>query len=432
MVSRPLGVGYRSKWVVILLGLCLPLHWAAANGFRNPPEGGRALALPNGRTALIDDATAVTHNPANLLDMAGPGYVEGLTVVHSERDYKGVSGSGTTDEPWGFIPWFFIATPVDLELGGEKKEAAVGIGISSPFGQATEWSETGPFAFTAPFLGEILTVAISPTVAMRVHPKVQVGVGVNAMYSRLKIKQRFPWSVATGDPTDIPGTARFEGDGTSAGVFGGISFDVAPNHRISAVAKSEIKVDYEGDFDINNIPGDLGFPLNLAIKPRTDFASEITFPASYIIAYGWQASEKLHLGADLEWVQFSSYDVLPLDIQSNNVLLPVRDVPQDWDDTITVGLGAEYDLNRNVVLRGGYGWLESPIPEETLAPTLPDPSRHILTVGIGYEKGRHGFDLAYLFSIYDDLDVTSNVNPAYLGEYDSETHVVSVSHRFVF
>ena len=134
----------------------------------------------------------------------------------------------------------------------------------------------------------------------------------------------------------------------------------------------------------------------------------------------------------MEWVEFSSYDALPIDIGANQALLPVSALAQDWDDIWTFGAGADWNCNANWVVRGGYKFMPSPIPSATLAPTLPDSDKHQLSAGVGYSTGVHHVDVAVACSFYEDLSVTDNQNPAYNGDYDITSQIVSISYSLDF
>jgi long-chain fatty acid transport protein len=107
-------------------------------------------------------------------------------------------------------------------------------------------------------------------------------------------------------------------------------------------------------------------------------------------------------------------------------------VPQNWKDTWTFGCGADWKATTDLTLRAGYIFLESPVPDETLAPTLPDTSRHVLSVGAGWHHGPSRIDLAYGYSVIADREVTRNQNPAYNGTYESNSHLMSVSYGYSF
>jgi len=185
-----------------------------------------------------------------------------------------------------------------------------------------------------------------------------------------------------------------------------------------------VEIEYDGDTDVTGFTGPLA--------PRSDFDSEIEFPAVVTFGYGVTIGEKLRVGADVEWFEFSRFDELPVDVGVNGAfgLFPPS-VPQDWDDIWTFGLGADYQLSDEWILRAGWIYLESPIPEETLAPTLPDEDRSVFSVGAGYSAEQHGLDVAYAISDWD-RDIDSNLNPATIGGYDATFQIVQVSYTFAF
>jgi long-chain fatty acid transport protein len=222
------------------------------------------------------------------------------------------------------------------------------------------------------------------------------------------------------------GKAEFCADGEGFGVNAGILWEMCERHSLAFTYRSAVSVEMEGDFKLGGIPP--GFPA----APRSDFETEIDFPAVLGLGYGFEASEKLRLGADVEWIGFSDYDVLPLDAGANTPLLPAPAIPQDWEDSWTFGFGGDYRLSDELVLRAGYIFIESPIPDETFSPTLPDADRHVLSVGLGYEQGANRLDAAYALSLFEDRDIRGNVNPAYDGEYGIESHLMSISYAYTF
>lgn len=409
------------RTALILTATALIPAVAWANGFRNPPEGAAQLGRSAARTTLADDATVVAHNPANMLDLAEREILASATFIYGETDYSGPMGrSGTSEDPWKVIPSIFYTSPL------QDGQMAWGIGIFSPYGQSTEWAKDGPFMGVSPYFAEMQMADISPAFAVEVTEQVQVGVALDLVWSELSFDQLYPWSSVTGDPSSPVGDANFEGDGFGAGAHVGVTWQVAEAHRLAFNYQSSYSIDYEGDFKVSNVPP--GAP----IRPSSDFKTEITFPTILTLGYGVDLGERLRLGAEVEWIEFSKYDQLDIDIGANNMLLPTRTIPQNWDDTWTFGVGGDYDLNEDFVLRAGYVYLESPVPDETLSPTLPDADRHLLSIGIGWRKGGHRVDAAYAYSIYDDRDISNNLNPAYNGTYDLNAHLMALSYAFDF
>jgi long-subunit fatty acid transport protein len=86
------------------------------------------------------------------------------------------------------------------------------------------------------------------------------------------------------------------------------------------------------------------------------------------------------------------------------------------------------------VVRAGYTWLPTPVPDETFMPVLTEGDKHVLGVGAGYRCGRHRLDLAYSYSITEDrkIDPAVNPNPAIAGTYEMEPHLASVTYGYQF
>lgn len=392
-----------------------------ANGFRNPPEGAAALGRGGGKVALTDDASSISHNPAALTGLSEPQAEAALTILRSKADFESPLGlTDETEDPWKLLPNLYAAWPF------EEQGIVAGIGVTTPFGQSTEWDKDGIFRYSAPYFAELRVVDVNPTIALKLNDKLSLGLGADVYVSDFTLKQVYRWSAATGVAAAPDGEARFEADGQGFGINAGLLWQMGDRHSLALTYRSAVSVDLDGDFEISGIPP--GFPA----APRSDFETEIDFPAVVALGYGFQPSEKLRIGADVEWVGFSDYESLPLDAGVNTLLLPAPLVPQNWDDIWTFGVGADYQLSDEWALRAGYIFLESPIPDETFSPTLPDADRHVLSVGLGYERGAHSVDVAYALSLFEDRDIQGNSNPAYDGEYCIKSQLMGISYAYAF
>jgi len=57
----------------------------------------------------------------------------------------------------------------------------------------------------------------------------------------------------------------------------------------------------------------------------------------------------------------------------------------DWKDAVMVRLGAEYVLNEDVTLRGGYAYGSNPVPSSTIFPVFPAIVENHITLGGSYK-----------------------------------------------
>jgi long-chain fatty acid transport protein len=407
--------------VVALSGM-VPGGIALADGFRNPPPTAEGLGIVGARYTMIDDASAAAYNPANLMGVQKSDLLLSLTMVRSEKDFTSPLGAkDSVKEEWALLPDLFYALPLE---GGR---AVAGIAVTTPYGQSSELDRDGYFSQFSPYFAEMRTVNLNPTVAYRLNDQLDVAVGLDVMWSDLELRQVFPWSMLTLDPASPNGTARFEGDGIGVGGNAGITWRPAAGHRVALVYRSAIDVDYEGDFTIDNVPG-AGTPAAVA-RSRTDFESTIKFPNVVALGYGVDLSDRLSVGAEVEWFQWSRYDQQTLDIAENAPLLGGRDtITTDWDDALNFGAGAAYRLDDQWTARASYIFLASPIPDETMLPVLAENDQHVISVGLGYASGAHRLDLAYGIGIYDDRDIDNNQQPALNGKYEFSSHLLAVSY----
>lgn len=404
---------------------------AQAEGFRNPPEGAASMGRVGGDMALDNDASAVSRNPANLVLLPGPQVEVGANIIHPQIKFtSGLTGvTDETEDPWKFLPYAFASMPL------KENQLALGLGVSFPFGQSTVWSKEGQFRYTAPYFAELRVMNINPALAAKVGDKLCLAVGADIYASDLEIRQYVSWANITGAPAP-DGVERLEGSGVGIGGNAALTWLLTDHQRLALTYRSPVKVNYDGYMRVSNIP------LGLMALPRADFNTEITFPGSAGLGYSIQCCEKLKLEADLEWIEFNSYDDLTLDADGNNPLLhpagdpvpPVapKTIAQDWKNAWTAGVGAEYQLCSAAVLRLGYQFIESPIPSNTLAPTLPDDDRHVVSIGLGMKHGAHEVDVAFMQSFFRQRTISSQTMPFYNGTYDINSQIVAASYNYSF
>lgn len=404
-------------WIFSIVLLCR----VNADGFRNPPAGASALGRIGGRIAYTPDASAVTHNPANLMDLTDVSLLGSVTFGYSKMDYEGAAGTTSSKSPWAVLPNIYAAQPV-----AEDGRWAFGLGLTSPYGRSTELDEDTIFRFSAPYYTQLISIEVAPTFATRIHDRVTVGFSVNLLWSELDLRQSFPWALALGTPGLPDGNTLFEADGVGIGASAALTWEVAENQRVALTYRSPIQVDYEGDLDVTGIPP--GAPA----AARSDFETEITFPMVVALAYGIQVTERVLLEANAEWVRHSDFDRLKLDAGVNTPLLPSNEIVTDWDDNWTYGVSAAWQLNPEWVLRTGYVYLESPIPSRTMLPTTAEENQGVVSVGAGYFKDAHRLDVAYSLGLFSGRDIRDNMNPLFNGKYEFEAHLVSVSYGYHF
>ena len=220
-----------------------------AEGLRNPPPGAFALSRLGGKLAHVDDATAVFVNPANLLDLESNSILIAPALIDIDRDVDADwGGSAGTIENLKVLGGLFAAFP------GASDKFAWGIGISAPYGQSVVYEKDFAFKYLAPHFTELMLVSVSPTIAYKISDSFSIGVGLDLMWSRLRLRQSYPWQAATGDPSSADGNMYFKAKGTAVGGIVALNWDINPENRISFTYRPAFDVSYKGDFWIDNLP----------------------------------------------------------------------------------------------------------------------------------------------------------------------------------
>jgi long-chain fatty acid transport protein len=407
----------------IKLILCVAVPLSAkvtglhAEGFRDATTGAFDLGRSGGRIAHVDDATAIQNNPANLVDVTNLQVELDPSIIYINIDYKSPDGSqsASTIHPLKVLPSFFASMPFfDDRL-------ALGLGITIPFGLANQWDSTasaeragGTFFGQTPYFGKLTTYNFNPTAAFKIGDNLQIGTGLDVMWSELEFRQYI------GAPMI---DAHASGNGTGVGGNLGLTWKITDAQSVALTYRSTMTVDYGGTVDIENT----GAPSN----PSASFNSQIKFPNIISAGYGIDLTDKIRLESDVEWLQFSQFKNLGISAGAPLEALS-ETVPEKWHNTFTAGFGGDWKFADHWVARAGYQFFETPVPDSTFSPTIPDANQNVITMGLGWHAKNVSMEFAYGLDIYDDRNITTDQNPALNGKYTFNVHLFSLAFRYAF
>jgi long-chain fatty acid transport protein len=377
----------------------------AADGYRNPPPTAEGIGKSGVHSVFVNDASAISYNPANLASQTNASFVGSFTFARTENQYSPFPGvSADSDAKWNVLPNLYYSQP----LGDSGMTA--GIGLTSPFGQGISWNRSDfipaatPTNPVVPYEAQLALININPTVAFRLVEDLSIGVGLDLYVSRLSL------TAVNLNPAPPPPNFDSEVEAYGVGIGGniGVTWDINEAHHVAATYRSAFEIDYSGDFKAEGIP-------------TADVDTTIKFPNIYTLGYGVDLNEAIQVEIMVEWLQWSNNEEQTLEIEGVS-----QTFENNWDDTFTVGLGGNWQLNESWAVRAGYAFIETPIPDSTITPLLPDADRHAFSLGAGYTLGKHTIDAAYTFSIYDDRDNTAS------GAYEIDSDLVGMTYSYTF
>lgn len=417
---------------LLLLATAVPL---SGQGFSINEQGTCAMGRANAGVAQpCDDGSAVALNPAALADLAGWRATLGGTLVVTGGDFTSDYTRRSTDletdpvpAPHGYLAW------------GPSERLGLAVGAFAPYGLETTW----PRSFDGRFSGydnSLQTFYVQPTAAYRLTDRVAVGAGLDIAIGSVELNQRLdlsrqslaPFGLGDGElsalgvpfHTDFA-DARFQASGaTGLGAHVGVRVRAHDRVRLGARYLSQVTLDYEGDARFEPVSTGLvlpagnpfgfpaGTPVDALLQGAGLFAegaplgdqgvtTEITMPDQLVAGVAFDATDRLLLLADWQWMDWSDFDRVRLDFQ--NPATPDEVRIEDFRDTNAIRLGAELEGGDGFTVRGGYTYNEAAAPDDVVTPLLPEAPRGQISLGGGW-RSPTGLEVnvAYLFIGQED------------------------------
>lgn len=396
-----------------------------ASGFHNPVFSALTLAQGNAFVARADDASAIAFNPAGLTQLTRPQISSGMSFVLPSVEYHGNGISEDMDTGINMIPHSYFASPII------ENKLAAGIGLTAPYGLQGKWDENGFSRFVITDFG-LSIININPTITFQPLPFLSIGAGLDYYYADSYQEGRIP-SFVSGTPE---GFRKLEMDGDGFGYNAGILCTLTPQHSIGISFRSKADLDLDGELKLSGLPE----AITGSDRFKSDTSTTVTIPEMLSFGYAYRHGQIWSIEADVQWTNWSRFDVLEIGLEPPNPLLgsEIEDI-RKWHNTWGFALGGEYRVQETLKVRGGYAFHESPVPAETFEPSIPQSSRHALHTGFGYGWGKNlnqWIDFAYGVVFYENREVNNSVGDAFGtpidGHYDLITHIIAMNFTYRF
>lgn len=409
----------------------------AAAGFGLFQHGGRGAAQAGAFVARADGPSAVRYNPAGVARLEGLQFEAGLDFGAPKDE---LDSPGRTD-----LPHHIIQFPPALYATWKPKEAALpltfALGLDSPLWTIENWD-------TALFPGRFETIRQEATF-FEIRPTVGWAIGEHwSLGGSLRyVKGAFETSFASREElflgpqnvvvAEITGEAATDLDGF--GIDVGVQYS-APNWGWGAVLGSGVALDGGGDISY--------FPREPFTDPQvqaafdrrfTSSAAQMNFelPPTAAVGLWWGLTDSLKVEGDIVWSGWSALDRTRIEIANN----PYRsygsgepealDRPRDWQDVVSLRLGAEWTLSPQWALGGGIALEPSPVPEATIEPGFPQGDALVLAFGASYNLPGLSFDAGYSYHQHSDTDARlQGPGLPVDGTFSGRAQVFSISARW--
>jgi len=453
----------RYLFVLLFLTPIVPIISAPptvrAEAFRILPQGASAAGQGGAFAAQADDPSAIHYNPAGMTQLQGVQFYAGTSLFGGSVSYKGPGGITTQGDLGGSIAipppsnFYITAKLRDLGLSGTG-DTVIGLGVTSPFGLNVRYQNDAPFS-SAVTRAQLPLIDIKPTMAFNLTDQVAIGIGADIytfadFLGEGKFEQRFNNPGIPGIPPGTP--LEVNGNDTAGGFNVSLLYTPIRNDQgkplvnIGLVYRSQATLHLNGEFRAN---GALVANSNAtAVLPQTFSGGVAIWPVR-------DAKNEWKLEMDVDYVGWKSFRNLDVHL-SNGGTLPF---PENWRNSYVVMLGTEYKWLQvprlpdwEVALRAGYARSQTPIPDTTFSPAVPESDYNLITAGFGMlckdrgtfigiipcdkvgkqGRGALGVDVSYQAVLYETRTITGNINPSVDGVYRTLLHVGSVNLRVNF
>jgi long-chain fatty acid transport protein len=454
-------------WLVLWLAAVAFPCPVPASGFRILDQSASATGQGSAFAAQADDASAVYYNPAGMTQLQGVQLSLGTLLVGGHASFTnpaGVQARGDMGNNIAYPPPSNLYITANLKNLGVNAlgNLTVGLGVISPFGTMSRWPQNGPFA-TAITRASLELLDIKPTLAYKVSDELSLGLGADiytfaSFWGEGRGETHFRSSGGPGlPPAGIP--IEINGRDTTAGFNASLLYtpirnaDGKPLANVGVIYRSQAVMSLEGLLLVNGAP---------SANASTTFVLPQVFTGGMALWPIRNAGREWKVEIDLDYTGWKSFRNTDVQLSNGATL----SFPQHWKSTYTVMAGTEYKWLQppwltawEVALRGGYWYSQTPVPDSSFSPAVPDSNNHAISAGVGLlckDGGRFlgiiecgspkggllgskaiGLDVAYQALLYETRTVAGNQNPVAVpgsvnGTYQTTYQVGSVNVRVNF
>ena len=371
--------------------------WSAGFQLNEFSSSGLGRAY-SGEGAIADDAGNASRNPALIMMFDRPTFSAGAIFVDPGVDITGRSPTGASLNsdniaPTAWVPNMHFVAPINDQFGW-------GASVTSNYGLATEFGDN----YAAGAFGgktDLETLNLNLSGAYRLDSHWSFGVGFDAVYAKAKIERyagdlgkvvagsgALPPALArqvAGIPADTQ-IAYLKGDEWGFGWNAGILYELDKNNRYGFTYRSEVKIDFDGDYKsslpsaYNQILGNFGLPMGTN-GSTTGGSLSLHLPEMWELSGYNKVAPQWAIHYSLTYTSWSQFQELKATNSKGDTLF-YKD--ESFRDAYRIALGTTYYMDDNWTFRTGIAFDDSPVPADKRSISIPDQDRFWLSAGATY------------------------------------------------
>ncbi|MDH0060966.1 long-chain fatty acid transporter FadL [Leclercia adecarboxylata] len=388
---------FKKTALAIAVAIISTSAWSAGFQLNEFSSSGLGRAY-SGEGAIADDAGNASRNPALIMMFDRPTFSAGAIFVDPGVDITGRSPTGASLNsdniaPTAWVPNLHFVAPINEQFGW-------GASVTSNYGLATEFNNNyaaGAYGGTT----DLETLNLNLSGAYRLDNHWSFGAGFDAVYAKAKIERyagdlgrivagsgRLPPALAR-QVAGIPGDtqiAYLKGDEWGFGWNAGILYEIDKNNRYGLTYRSEVKIDFDGDYKsslpsaYNQILGNFGLPMGTDGR-TTGGSLTLNLPEMWELSGYNRVAPQWAVHYSLTYTSWSQFQELKATNSGGDTLF-YKD--ESFRDAYRIALGTTYYMDDNWTFRTGIAFDDSPVPADKRSISIPDQDRFWLSAGATY------------------------------------------------
>lgn len=392
-------------WKKLFFVSCLAAGPLMGSGFSVQEQSVRAQGYAfAGATSAAEDISYMFFNPAAVNYQCGYQVSANVSYIIPNNHVKNISASNAIDKSFPAAPTTFSdpANKVFVPAVYASMQLPncwwAGLAVTAPYGLVTEYNSSWYGRYHA-IKSDLKTIDINPVVGWSPYCWLSLAMGPTFQYADVELTNAIDFGSSVAQPGLVDGKSVLKGDNWGMGAtFGAI---IEPNEcwRIGIAYKTQVFHNITGTADVtmpitNGVTtyNTTGYEAEAAAK----MPGRLHLGVTYFINDCWAVM------ADYQFTEWSKFKELRVNLETGSQDLTV----ESWDDTSFFALGTSYKFNNCWTSRFGIAYDQSPVPEETRTPRIPDSDRFWVSGGATYNFGScWALDLAATYIWVDDAKI---------------------------
>lgn len=322
----------------------------------------------SGSTSNAQDASTVYYNPAGMTELSGTQIVGGVSVLFPYADLTNtgstllgaqISTSGNGGNP-------YEPTPVPHAYVSHQFSDNIwaGVSVTAPYGLASNYDK-GWFGRYDSTKTELRVFDIQPTIAVKVNNQFSFGGGINFQHAGATLDA----AVTNGAQF---GESQLQGGDWAVGYSLGVQYKPQPQTTLGVNYHSGITHKLDGALTITGAPG---------VNVNTDAKADLKLPDILSFGVTHKLNDRWTVQGQASWFGWNRFQTIAPYRDDGVAVAPTY---QGYQNTWTIGAGAEYAASEKWKLRGGVQFDKTPTTDEYRTSRTPDGDRTWISGGATY------------------------------------------------